>query len=808
LPKTRRIQTSFSKGELSPLLEGKPDLAGYYEGGAVFENVLITRQGGAFRRWGTRMVKEVKDSAKDTIVLPFEFSVDDSYILEVGDLYIRVYKDFAPVLNVGVHVEIVTPFVVADIREIHFTQSADILFLFHGTYQQRKLSRVSDTNWTLSTQVAAPPPSFEDDTDLGDTLAPSANTGSGVTFRAGSAIFLAADDGRQIVAGASRAVITSITNTTEVVADILDAFAQPITAASNTLVSTATAVGSVAHGLAVGDFILLTDGAQAGQMREVTGIVNVDNATIATAFSVNQTTTAWSKIVPLASGAWHLRFSPQTTLNPNKSTPIGAVVTLVAGAAAFRAADVGKYLVIYGGVVRITTFDSTTQVKGVLESAMGDTDLADPGAAPAGSWFLQTNSWTAGTGFPRTGEFYQGRLYVASTAEQPTTFWGSRSDDFDNFAIGVTADDAVENTMASRQVNRIEWLADNRYLFIGTTGTEHRAIGSTNDNSPIGGDTIPLVERLANNGAAPIQPIPINNVLLYVDRSRRKILKMGFDLDADGFATKELTVGAEHITESGVRLGALAFEKRLDQRLWFVREDGTLVTMTFFPEEKVNAFTRLVTDGTFESVAIIADPDGGADQVWVVAKRTINGATKRFVEVFDATYQTDCSTGYQGSAVTSMTGLTYLNGETVDVLINQGADAAGVFIDSFVGQQVIAGGIGTLETSVLGWTVGLHYDSTIETFRPGIPGTVIEGLPRSWNALWVRLFESIGGRVNDEDIQYPADPLDTKRHYTGDVKVTPAPAWNTDGRIKIEQTQPYPLHVLCAFGDLELGESG
>lgn len=753
------------------------------------------------------MVKEVKDSTKDTIVLPFEFSVSDSYILEVGDLYIRVYKNLNPVLisAAGAQVEIVTPFVVADIREIHFTQSADILFLFHSDYSQRKLSRVSDTSWTLSSQPFAPPPSYEADTDIGDTLAPSANTGSGVTFRAGSAIFLAGDDGRQIVAGASRAVITAITSTTEVVADILDDFAQPITAGPNTLSSVGVAVTSTAHGALAGDFALLTSGAQSGQIREIATITGANTFDLVTAFTVNQAGVTWNKVVPIASGAWKLRFSPQTTLDPNKRAPIGAVVTLVAGAAAFRAADVGKYILIYGGLVRITTFTSTTQVKGVIESEMGDTTLVDPAATPAGSWFLQTSSWTAGTGFPRTGEFYQGRLWVASTAAQPTTFWGSRADDFDNFAIGVTAEDAVEYTMASRQVNRIEWLADNRFLFLGTTGTEHRALGSTNDNAPIGGDTIPLVERLANNGGAPIQPIAVNNVLLYVDRSRRKILKMGFEVDADGFATKELTVGAEHITESGVRLGALAFEKRLDQRLWVVREDGTLVTMTYFPEEKVNAFTRLVTDGTFESVAIIADPAGGNDQIWVVAKRTINGVTKRFVEVFDPSYQTDCSTGYQGAATATLTGLTYLNSKTVDLCINQGADANGDFIDTFVGQKVVAGGLVTHDVTALGLSAGLHYDSTIETFRPGVPGQVIEGLPRSWDDLWVRLHKSIGGRVNGADLQYPADPLDTKRWYTGDVKVTPAPAWSTDARIKIEQLQPYPLHVLCAFGTLDLG---
>lgn len=801
MPKTRLIQRSFSKGELSPRMEGKSDLAAYYEGCEVAENALITRQGGIFRRWGTKMVKEVKYSTKDTIVLPFEFSVNDSYILEVGDLYIRVYKNSAPVLVSagGPQVEITTTFVVAHIRSIHFTQSGDVLFLFHGSYQQRKLSRVSDTSWSLSLQTVQPPPSYEADTDLGDTLAPAANTGTGIVFRAGSAIFLAADVGRQIIAGASRAVITAVTTTTQVVADILDDFGQAITAGPNTLSTVVTAVTSVAHGLAVGNFIRLTSGAQAGELREVTVVGTVDTATIESAFGANQAGVTWSKVVPIPSGSWKLRFSPQTTLDPNLSTPIGATVQLLAGAAAFRAADVGKYIVVYGGVVRITNVDSTTLVRGILESKMGDTLDLNPAAAAAGTWFLQVSSWSAGTGYPRTGEFFQGRLGQASTASQPTTWWLSRSDDFDNYAIGVTAEDAVDDTMASRQVNRIEWLADNDDLFIGTTGTEHRAIGSGGVDTPIGGKDVPLVKRVANNGCAPIQPVAVNNVLLYVDRSRRKILKMGYDVDAGGFGAKELTVGAEHITESGVRLGALAYEKRLDQRLWFIREDGTLVTMTFFPEEKVNAFTRVVTEGTFESVATIADTNGGNDQAWVVAKRTINAVTKRFVEVCDPTRQTDCSITVTGLTGTALTGLSHLEAKMVDVIKN----------GSFIGSHLVTAGVATLAEDLVSGDiceVGLHYDTTIRTMRSAIPGTVIEGLPRSWDSLFVRLHESRGGQINGEEILYAADALDEANLFTGDVKVT-GTGWDTEGRIEITQTQPYPLHCLCAFGTLSIAES-
>lgn len=809
MPKTRPLITRMSKGELSPLLEGSSDLAAYFEGASTLENFSILRQGGIRRSPGSRFIKEVKDSSKDTILLPFEFSITDAYMLEVGDLYIRIYKTKAPVLNVGVHVEVVTPFDVAMIREIHFTQSNDVLFLFHGDFQQRKLSRVSDTSWSITLQAATPPPSFEADTNLGDTLAPEANSGSAVQFRAGSAIFLNADVGRQIISGAGRAVITTFTDTSEVIADILDPFNQSITAGPATLTSVGTAVTSVAHGATTGNFVQLTAGAQAGQIREIVATPTADTITLLTAFTVDQGVgVAWNKIVQIAVGEWSLRLSPQTTLDATIKAPIGASVSVTAGVAAFRAADVGKYIVVYGGVIKLTVFTSTTVMTGLLMSELTEAVDANPAVTAAGTWTLEESSWSITRGYPRTGEFYQGRLYTADTESQPTTFWGSRSDDYDNNAIGITAEDAVEYTMAARQLNRIEWLSEhNKTLLIGTSGAEFKAIGSGADNAVIGGDTIPIIERIATNGCAPMQPKQARRSTLYIDRSRLKVMMLGFDLESDGETATELSVGAEHVTTSGVRLGPLAFSHRLDPRLYFVREDGQQVAMTFFPEQKVVAFSRRTTDGTFESTAVIPSSTGKSDQVWVIAKRTINGVTKRFVELYEdqhegltargwTSLQTDCAIVVTGLTGTSIA-VAHLTGKTVDVIKNA----------SFIGSFLVTAGVITLLEAVVPADVleiGLHYNSTATTMRPALQGTNIHGLPRSWDSLFVRLHESKGGKINGEPIQYAASDLDENELFTGDRKVT-GQGWDTDGRVTVLQDQPYPLTALAIFGTLTIG---
>jgi hypothetical protein len=723
-------------------------LAAYFEGGKTLENVLLLRQGGVTRRPGLKFVKEVKDSTKDTILIPFEFSASVSYMLEFGHLYIRVYKNGAAVLTSagGPQVEIVTPYTETDLRSIHFTQSADVLFLFHPSFAQRKLSRTSDTSWTLSTITYTPPPSFEADTDISGgtaTLTLGATTGTNVLVTASAAVFLEGDVGRQIIIAAGRAVIISF-------------------------------------------------GASAGDVASPNDNVRID-------ILDNFASTG-----PHAAGTWLLRLSPQATLDPNIKEPVKAQVTLVAGKNSFRTADVGKFIHIYGGVVKITVRDSATQVKGDILSALSLAAAADPAAAPAGAWTLEEASWSAARGFPRTGEFFQGRLGQAGTTAQPTTWWLSASDDFENYAVGVLADDAIEYLIASRQINRIEWLADNIDFFIGTAGAEFRAQGERN-GEPLGGDVIPLVERLTPHGCAPIQPIVLARKTLFVDRSQKKVLLMAFSLEEEGFDAPELTDIAEHITGTGIRTGPLGYRKRPDPTIFFVRLDGQLVTLTYLHLQKVIGFTRLVTDGLIEAVAVIPRATGKADQVWVIVNRTIGG-TKRYVEYFEedlsgitlrgwTSLQTDSAVIYDGSATTTITGLSHLNGKTVDVIADAG----------FRGTKVVASGQITLDEAASEVEVGLHYDSTIETMRPGIEGSVIEGLPRSWDKLFVRLKDTIGGKVNGESLQYVPSDLDELGLFTGDRDVTGS-GWDTEGRIKIVQDQPYPMTVLAAFGTLSVAD--
>ena len=166
---TRHIQTNFSKGELSPLVEGRPDLTGYNEGCRTLENFLLLRQAVATRRPGLRFIAEVKNSSTDAILIPFEAGLSNSFVIEAGNTYMRFFKNKAQLeSSPGVPIEIASPYSDANIRVLHFTQSVDVLFFFQALFRQRRLNRLSDLVWTLTDIAFRPPPSFEKDTDVSD----------------------------------------------------------------------------------------------------------------------------------------------------------------------------------------------------------------------------------------------------------------------------------------------------------------------------------------------------------------------------------------------------------------------------------------------------------------------------------------------------------------------------------------------------------------------------------------------------------------------------------------------------------------
>ena len=201
MAKASPILENFNSGEMSPLLAGRVGFDKYPNGASILENFIPTTQGPNQRRAGTRFVYQVKDSVKKVLLVPFEYSVTQAYMLEFGDYYVRFYtwdavtKVRGILTSGGVPVEVVTPYSEADLRyadgtpRLRYVQSGDFLYLAHSGYQPRILKRLSATSFLLSLFEAAGGP-WKSLNDTATTVYASAETGS-VTLTASAAIFQA-----------------------------------------------------------------------------------------------------------------------------------------------------------------------------------------------------------------------------------------------------------------------------------------------------------------------------------------------------------------------------------------------------------------------------------------------------------------------------------------------------------------------------------------------------------------------------------------------------------------------------------------
>lgn len=152
----RAYQPSFGGGELSPALWARTDQLKYGSGLKTALNLFIHPHGGASNRAGFEFIREVKASANEARLIPFQFNTEQSYVLEFGNLYFRVFRDGGLVLSGAAPYEVVTPYVHTAVDELVFVQEADVMYICHPDYPVRKLARHADNNWTLTVVTFAP----------------------------------------------------------------------------------------------------------------------------------------------------------------------------------------------------------------------------------------------------------------------------------------------------------------------------------------------------------------------------------------------------------------------------------------------------------------------------------------------------------------------------------------------------------------------------------------------------------------------------------------------------------------------------
>lgn len=766
------LVTALNAGELSPYMDARTDVAKYQSGCRRLENMVVLPYGGVYRRAGTEYLGEAKFANKRCRLIPFNFSVTTRFVLEFGEGYIRIWGNNSQVLSSGSPVELVSPYLESELRELQYAQLNDIMYITHGNHAPRKLTRVSDTSWTLAAVAFDYPPLLDMNTTA-VTIASSAASGN-ATLTASASTFQSGHVGSQW------------------------AIQWPLTSGSinETIDSNKTSTATLDI---QGDWTITTVGTWIGTVRILRiprKEMDEDGGAGFTAYEVVREFNS-------------LGTARNFTATGTETERVGLKIQ-VANYASNTNARVFLESTDFnsGGTVTINSVASGTSAGATVNKWLGSTITATTQWSEA--------AFSAVRGYPRTVTFYQQRLVFGGTTNQPNTIWASKVDDFENFQIGTKEDDAVSFTIASNEGNRINWLFAQRGLIVGTSGDEWTVSGAT-DSEPFNATNI-TAKRQASFGSKYMRAVLLNDVLLFVQRRGRKVRELTYNFERDGWLAPDLTVLAEHVTQNEVV--ELAFQQQPDAVLWCVRGDGQLIGMSYERDQEVVAWHRHTTDGEFESAATVYGLNNNDDEVWFAVKRTINGQTKRYIErfkndfraVFDAEdkddwWYLDCAGRYEGAPANVITGLGYLEGKTVSVLADGAVQPS----------AVVSSGQITLSTAASKVLVGLPYTSLIQPMKFDFQTQVgpTRGLNKRINRMTVSLYKSLGGEASTDGTEwlwlYPRDfddPMDASPPvFSGDTEVVLSGNYSQNADVYLRQNLPYPFTVralvikLDAFGD-------
>jgi hypothetical protein len=684
------------------------------------QNMIPIVQGGVTRRPRTTFVAEVKDSANYTRQIPFEFSVEQAYQLEFGNLYIRFYMDNGQIQVSGVSAwvtatayvagnivsnggtnyycktahtsgatfagdaaywyaitgtifEIPTTYTTAQLADLNFTQSVDVLYLCHPDHPPRKLSRTGHTSWTL-TDVAFIDGPFLNTNITTTTIAPSATSGN-ITLTASASLWVSTDVGRHV---------------------------------------------RIKHG-----------------------------------------------------STWGYAF--------------------------------------------VTAYTSATVVNATVVENFG-------AATAQSNWRLGVFSET--TGYPSCSMFFEDRIFYAGCNDYPQRIDGSRTGTYDDFSPSdsdgtVTASHSLAVSLNSSNVNNIQWMMDDeKGLLVGTVGGEWIVRPSTLSEAM--SSTNVTAKRSTGFGSSKYQAIRTGRASLYIQRAGRKVRELAYVYEVDGFRSPDMTIMSEHISEGG--LTHFDYQQEPWGVVWFVRADGVLVGLTYERDHEVIGWHRHIIGGSFgsgnavvESLSVIPNAAGTADELWLIVKRTIDGSTKRYIEYMEGRFDGedtinamfgDSGLSYDGSPVSVISGLDHLEGETVQVLADGATHP----------DRVVASGAITLNRSASVVHVGLGYQSDIATLNieAGAQDGTAQGKIKRIHSVSIRLYKTLGLQFGPN-----ADGLDTMTFrttadamnnppalFTGDKRVEWNGSYETEGSMYFRQEQPLPLTILGLFPQLRTEDRG
>jgi len=743
--------------------------------------------------------------------------------------------------------QIATTYTTAQLFELKFVQSADVMTIVHASHNPAELTRTGHAAWTLTDITFQPQQSFPTSISL------TANATGSET---------------------ERYVVTAVNEENAEESLIATGTAKTITGITAAEPPVVTCTG---HGFSDLDEIHISG---------VVGMTEVNGLR----FKVSNKTTNTFELQDLSrvdiDGSGYTAYSSGGSAFPcyakitnGHATKDNTVTwTAVTGAISYN---------IYHEKDGIFGFVGRSEVDSFTDDNI-DADLEDT-PPKFRNPFVSTGDKPSAVGY-----FAQRRLFASST-DNKQRMWLTQT--ANHYNLGVSSptkdDDAITATIASLQVNEIRHMVQLSELVVLTSGGEWLASGVDGVVTP----STFQIEPQTYYGSEQLPPITAGDVVLYMQPGWT-IRDLSYKFETDSYNGNDISILARHMFDDYTFID-WAYAQAPHSIVWLTRSDGTVVTMTYVREQEIFALSRHITAGDFKSVAAVQEGDD--DFMYAIVQRKIGTRTRQYIERLhdhDFTSVQDAffvDSGLKRDNPITITGFTNADpivitapahglsdGDTVDItgiyvvdatkdqgksldtqiegigytvankatntfeLVLNGADVDGSAFKVYdsagevrlattsvsglwhlegesvvglangyvTGALTVTNGTVTLPNTASRVAIGLKYTATVKTLRldNATPLDTVQGRTKKLTRLTIRL-ENTMGLLHGPDLTHlraakfglPSLYGQELSMITGDKDVTLSPSWNKNGQIVIQQQDPLPVTILSIIPDVVVG---
>lgn len=759
----------------------------------------------------------------------FTVANQTAHTFELSGVNSTAYTTYSSGGSAAKLVTVTTPYTANDLQELRFAQYNDVMYITHKDYAVRKLSRVSNTSWTLDTVQLTTGPfrTLNGDAEKVMTIAPRTLSVTAATKANPCVVTVSGTMFFEVGDTVSFAGVGGMTQLNSNAYEVTAVNGQDITlSVDSSAFGTYTSGGTIASAVTMwGTYYVgakLTLNASWGPFEadHVGSIWRLSEAgggpavagpslglTAASTLNNGDVYTSGGNVYGISDrGAvsdWrYINRVPEHTSGAVKVTGARDNNTFIS-----------NFLHPGYCVVQITGYVSATQVRATLvRFQMPESVIAE------GTSFWEEGAWSEVRGYPRCCAFFEQRLWLGGSDSEPAVIWSSRSGGFEDFTDGPDDADAIIYRAASGQADTIRWLSGGRVLTAGTSHGEY-AIAASNQNEALTPSNVRMLLQ-TTYGTSDCPPIRVNEAVLYPQRDgnpgnpSRKVREFTYDFTADTFNSVDVTVFAEHVTGSG--FSRMAYQMQPDPMIWCVRDDGKLAVCTYERLQEVIAWQRHTmggVDAAVKSIGVCPGPYG--DDVWILVTRTVDGGTVKYLEVFHPPFEPtihskadakmlDACLTYSGSSTTSITGLWHLRGQSVSILNNGNVETG----------TVSSAGTLTLQVATTKAHIGLGYRGIVEThdLEGGAQAGTAQSRIKRVSAVYTRLLGSLGGTCGQPRQSGDLDPLIFRTPYDvmgsspdlfdGLIEMEFKGDYGREAMIRYEHDEPLPFFITAVVAEL------